>query len=144
MDFQLLLPLAVLSVVSFVSFFVESFGAQREIEIASEKEDKLGATLNLLRRDIGEMSLGAGNVFVPFVILTLLGDVPKWIVFGAWFFVLTAIIRLPLVHFTRGREANLREKSMKSFMPLVPVMMLNIPLIIILYSYTIYAVVRAL
>ena len=144
MDFQLLLPLAVLSVVSFVSFFVERLALDREIKIASDKEDKFEATLRLLRRDIGEVSLGAGHVFIPILILSILGSVPKWVVIGTWFFVFNAIVRLPLVHFSRGRDKVRSEKVTKSFLPLVPIIMLSIPLIIMLYGYTLYAVVRAL
>ncbi len=144
MDYRLLVPLAVLSVISFISFFIENFALQREIEIASEKEDKLEATLRLLRRDIGEVSIGAAHVFVPFIILTLLGAVPNWVVWGAWLFVLTATVRLPLVHFSRGRGDSAKDKATKLFLPFVPFLMLSIPLVVALYVYTLHSVVIAL
>ena len=143
-DITLLLPLAVLSVVSLVSFFVERFAITREIKMVAAEEDKLEATLKLLRRDIGEVSLGAGSVFIPIIILTLLGSIPNWVLWGAWLFVFIATIRLPLVHFSRGRGADTSKRVMKSFLPLAPLIMLSFPLMLVLYGYTLYAVVEAL
>ena len=136
MDYRLLLPIAVLSIVNIISFFIELSAKNREIEMALASDDRLDATLGLLKRDAAEVSLGGANVFIPFVILTFLGSFPNWVVYGAWFFVFTSIIRIPLVHFTRGRDVSTSKIIKKRFMPFVPMLMLAVPLIILLYGYT--------
>jgi len=144
MDFRLLFPLAALSIVGFISFFVERAAIDREIKMAVEKDDELQATLRLLRRDIREVSLGGSHLFIPYFILTLLGAVPNWIVLGSWLMVALAIIRLPLVHFTRGREAAIQDKARKSFFPFVPFFFVSLTFIVSLYIYTLVATVKAL
>lgn len=144
MDFRLLLPLAVLSIVGFISFFVERSAVEREVKLAAAAEDKLDATLRLLNRDVRDVSIGGGQVFIPFVILTLLGSVPNWVIWGAWLFVFCTIVRIPLVHFSRGRDAGNSKKATILFFPVLPIVLLSVPLIIVLYIYTLVAVVQAL
>ena len=144
MNTQLLLPLAVLSIVGLISFFVERAAVDRELKLAMAEKNEYNEVLKLLRREIRDIGLGGGVVFVPFIILTLIGSVPKWVVMGAWVFVATSIIRLPLVHFSRGRGAEANKNSTILFLPFAPIVAVSVPLIVIIYAYTLFETVRSL
>ena len=139
MSTQLLLPLAVLSLIALVDFFVTLAAEDREYRIAAEADDRTEAILDLLSHRTKNKNPGAAAIVVPGIILTLLGNTPSWVVVLFWLLTASALYRVYLVHHRRGRRSEFNKLSTLDALFASILMIAVVPGTAALFLFTVYA-----
>jgi len=143
-DLSLLPLLSLMMILSIVTFVIESNKKQDRIEFILAQEDNDKSQKQLIRMAIGESfpdSIGTGHLFVPAVILTLIGNVPAWVFWIFWaFFGYNCLMTILKLSIPSDPEAFFKEDTRPVWAAPMGFVGLGLTsLVAATYFYTVYA-----
>ena len=144
MDLRLMLPLAVLAVLTVVHSFVNAAARKRDAEYISLSENPAEAALTLVAKRSGLFTLGPESMFVPLVVITLTQTVSTAVLWVSWIVVALAAVATMNQHFLfRGIAQNNTVPNVLVFSTTLATLTL-FPALTYLYGLSIYSAWRAL
>lgn len=139
MDLSLIPPVSILMVVGILKYLRENIQRRNKVNefLALENLEERAEKLALLagNRSFDEQSW-TGWMIVPFVVLTLLGSFPAWIVYSFWTASVVSMLNEVLALLS-AKNFKSTEVS-KSMMVSAVLALLTAPLVLLIEFYTIF------
>lgn len=133
MDLSLLPVLSLLMVISALVIFFERMLPGLDSEEATKDQAQDAVVRS------SPSSINGGYLFLSAIILTLIGDIPNWIVWMFWGFVVLNIISILAITLEHEASNNEGQFSQRLLSIIWYCKIASVPMILVLFGYTVYA-----